>query len=351
MTRKEIFSSFDPNGVGIPNGNFAGLPFNDESAQIILLTAPWDVTTSYADGTASGPAAILDASPQLDLMDSDVEDAWKYGIYMLPPSDQWLSRNNEIRQHAKNHIRKLELGYEPEVLSKSHDLQHTNTACEDQMNSIIQQAESYIQKGKLTGLVGGDHSTPLGHITALSRHYDDFGILQIDAHADLRNAYEGFKYSHASIFYNALKLDQVTCLVQAGIRDYCEEEWQLATEDPRVHMHLYQNIEEHLMHGVSFAAWVEKMLAPLPGDVYLSIDIDGLDPSLCPNTGTPVPGGFTFYQAVFIIKKLVQSGRKIIGFDLCEVAGNEWDANVGARLLYKMCNLAGLSNELTTEPF
>jgi len=189
--------------------------------------------------------------------------------------------------------------------------------------------------------LGGDQSTPLGLSKALSKKYDDIGILHIDAHADLRNAYEGFEFSHASIMFNAIKMPQVSRLVQLGIRDYCEAEVQLIQSDPRIHTYFDREIKHREYSGENWAGICHEIIGKLPEKVYISLDIDGLDPKLCPNTGTPVPGGLEFEQVLFLVEKLTASGRKVIGFDLNEVSPgeDEWDANVAARLLYRMINL------------
>jgi agmatinase len=200
------------------------------------------------------------------------------------------------------------------------------------------------------GLVGGDHSTPLGFMEALAEKHSEFGILQIDAHCDLRKAYEGFEFSHASIMYNALKLRQVKKLVQVGIRDWCEEENNyIRSSKGRVVTFFDHAMKRSLYEGTSWKSLCDKIVSQLPKNVYVSFDIDGLDPKLCPSTGTPVPGGLEFEQAVYLIEQVVRKGKKIIGFDLNEVApgADEWNGNVGARMLYKMCNLAAASNNLT----
>jgi agmatinase len=136
-------------------------------------------------------------------------------------------------------------------------------------------------------------------------------------------------------------LPGVTRLVQVGVRDFCEEEAQRIDESAgRIVTFFDADLQARLAAGEPWAALVEEMLAPLPRTVYLSFDIDGLDPALCPHTGTPVPGGLNFAQACFLLRALAQSGRRLVGFDLVEVApgpdGDEWDGNVGARLLYKL---------------
>jgi agmatinase len=206
-----------------------------------------------------------------------------------------------------------------------------------------------LKAGKLIGLVGGEHSVPLGFFRALSDQYDRFGILQIDAHADLRKSYEGFTYSHASIMYNALKLPSIGRIVQVGVRDYCEEEVNVVQRAMgRVVTYYDEDIKDKLYKGRTWDILCDEIIAQLPKHVYISFDIDGLDPKLCPSTGTPVAGGLEFHQAIHLIKKLVLSDRKIIGFDLCEVSPgkNDWDANVGARVLYQLCNWSAVSNGL-----
>ncbi len=175
-----------------------------------------------------------------------------------------------------------------------------------------------------------------------------FGILQIDAHCDLRKAYEGFNYSHASIMYNVLnEVPQVKKLVQAGIRDFCQEEWDyICNSDFRVITYFDKNIKERQYEGQTWKQIADEIIQHLPEKVYISFDADGLDPKLCPNTGTPVQGGFETEQVFYLFKQILQSGRKIIGFDLNEVGvgENDWDSNVGARVLFKLCNFLVHSN-------
>jgi agmatinase len=339
---------FNPSGVGLKNGNFIGLPFTEKSARLILLPVPWDVTVSYGEGTALGPEAIRDASTQLDLFDSDVEDAWKLGIFMQPTDQVVLKKRDELRQLAWPYIQFLEQGGNVTgELSMRKALDEMNTGCSEMNKWVFNQSKRLLAAGKLVGIVGGDHSVPLGFIQALAEKYEEFGILQIDAHLDLRGSYEGFTFSHASIFNNALKEKAVSKLVQVGIRDYCEEEVKLVEkEEERISVFFDQELKENRFNGKSWNVQCGKIVEELPELVYVSFDIDGLDPKLCPNTGTPVPGGLDFPEAVFLLKKVVESGRKIIGFDVCETGNNEWDANVAARIIYKLCNLAGRSNGL-----
>lgn len=339
---------FNPSGVGLKNGNFIGLPFTEETAGLVLLPVPWDVTVSYGEGTALGPEAIRDASAQLDLFDQDVENAWQLGIFMLPEDEALLKTRKELRLQASFYIHFLEKGGNvTEKLSMRKALDEINSGCQKMNEWVFKQSKAMLDAGKLVGIVGGDHSVSLGFIKALAEKHEEFGILQIDAHLDLRNSYEGFTFSHASIFYNALKERAVSKLVQVGIRDYCEEEMELVqSEEERISVFFDQELKENRFDGKTWNVQCGEIVEELPELVYVSFDIDGLNPNLCPNTGTPVPGGLEFTEAVFLLKKVVESGRKIIGFDVCETGNNEWDANVSARIIYKLCNLAGRSNGL-----
>jgi agmatinase len=345
--KHRLIENFDPNGVSSFNGIF-GLPFDEETAGLIIIPIPWEVTVSYSSGTAGGPQAILDASYQLDLFQTDIKDAWKMGIYMAPIPQDMILKSHNYRSMAKNYLSWLEGGsseLQSERFLAVPDL--INKACEEMNHWVLEQSRYFMDKGKLVALVGGDHSTPLGLIKALAEKHNSFGILQIDAHADLREAYENFEYSHASIAYNSLKLPQISKLVQVGIRDLSEDEFILAKEDNRIITFFDSDIKENLFEGKAWNIICDDIVNQLPDDVYVTIDVDGLDPKLCPNTGTPVPGGFEIDQMMYLMKQIVKSRKRIIGFDVVEVApgppGDQWDGNVGARLLYRMANLCGVS--------
>jgi agmatinase len=343
-------SQFDPNSVGILSNNIFGLPFSEEDAKLVLLPVPWEVTVSYANGTARGPEQIFKASFQVDLYDPDVKDGWKKGFYMREPDKHLLLRSDYLRKEAELYIKFLVEGGDigdNQFLKKT--LVDVNTGTRVMNEWVYNQTLALLNKGKLVGLVGGDHSTPLGYYKAIGEKKGDFGILQIDAHCDLRDSYEGFQYSHASIMYNALKeVPQLTKLVQVGIRDYCEEELDFIKDNPeRVTTFFDKDIKEALFEGEQWKSICDRIIDALPQQVYISFDIDGLDPKLCPHTGTPVPGGFEVAQIFYLFKRVLASGRQLIGFDLNEVSTShdEWDANVGARVLFKLCNLLVMNNE------
>jgi len=342
-------TQFDPNSVSLVSNNVFGLPFSEEDAALVLVPVPWEVTVSYTHGTARGPEQIFRASLQVDLYDADVKDGWKSGFYMREQDKHMLLRSDYLRKEAELYLKFLTEGgniSENAFLKKT--LVDVNTGTKLMNEWVYGQTMELLNKGKLVGLVGGDHSTPLGFFKAIGEKKGDFGILQIDAHCDLRNGYEGFQYSHASIMYNALnEVPQLTKLVQVGVRDYCEEELDyVKNSNGKVKTFFDKDIKARQYEGEAWKTICDDIISSLPQQVYISFDIDGLDPKLCPRTGTPVPGGFEAEQLFYLFKKVIDSGRKLIGFDLMEVSTShdEWDANVGARVLFKLCNLLVYSN-------
>ena len=331
---------FNPNTIAIPNGNFFGFPYTIEESEIVIVPVPWDVTASYRAGTSKAPEAVKAASLQLDFFDFDVERAWETRIGTEVLSNTIVEANKTYRKLSEQIIANLELG---KPIDKKV-LESVNKACEVVNTYVYKLCKSHLENGKKIGLIGGDHSSPLGYIQALSEIYDDFGILHFDAHADLREAYEGFVYSHASIMFNALQFESLKKLVQVGIRDVCQDETDLANTDERIVQFNDFALKEAAFSGYTWKEQCDNIIQQLPQNVYISFDIDALSREYCPNTGTPVPCGLSYNEAIFLIKLLKKSGRNIIGFDLCEVgvghakpSVDEWDANVGARLLYKLC--------------
>lgn len=331
-------TQFDPNGVGV-KGTIFGLPWTEEEAEIIVLPAPWDVTVSFGAGTALAPEAILEASSQIDYYHLDIPEAWRKKVAMAEIPEVWQAKGKALRIKAEAYINWLEEG----GVSKHKGmmgviLQEINEECA-QLNEYVAQETLYWRgQGKRTILLGGDHSTPLGHIRALATE-EPFALLQIDAHADLRIAYEGFDFSHASIMHNVLKDVNVKQLVSVGVRDLCEQEAAEHVANSKITCYYDQRLKERLFQGESWAMLCQEIINSLPEKVYVSVDIDGLHPSNCPNTGTPVPGGLSFDQLTYLLNQLRKSNKTVVGADLVEVGNNDWDANVGARMLWQLVHL------------
>lgn len=342
-TKEEKINTFNPNNAGLTDSQIFGLPFNESESDVVLLPVPWEVTVSYGSGASAGPEHIFDASFQVDLFHPEFPKLWTRGIALLESSPGMRERSDSLKAKAAHIIEAWGTGSvseeDPELRAVFDEI---NTACEEMVADVERRTGEWLDKGKIVGLLGGDHSTPLGFLRALAKRHVSFGILHIDAHMDLRIAYEGFTYSHASIMYNALQLPQISKLVQVGIRDYCEEENSVvAAHNTRVVVHTDAEIQRAAFEGQTWKERCDAILAALPEKVYVSFDIDGLDPTLCPNTGTPVPGGLGFQQATYLFSKLKER-KQIIGFDLVEVApgDDDWNGNVGARLLYHLCGVA-----------
>lgn len=339
---------FDPNAAATAESGIFGLPFSQEQSTLVLFPVPWEATTSYGGGTSEGPAAILEASKQVDLFDGDVLKPYEPGIFMQEDTGEVRAWNEEARALAQKIIA---VGGE---IEGDHELDSALTRVNElsaKVNDwVANRTREILKAGKIAAVVGGDHAVPFGALQAVAEKHPSFGILHFDAHLDLRIAYEGFTWSHASIMYNVMeRIPAVNKLVQVGIRDFCEQEWDYTVKlGARSRVFTDRDCARRKFQGESWAKTVQDIVSQLPKEVWVSFDIDGLDPRFCPHTGTPVPGGLDFQEANYILAELVRSGRKIIGFDLNEVApspgdpdnrdnNDEWDANVGARLLYKLC--------------
>lgn len=336
-------SKFDPNAAAGNESGIFGLPCQEAESALVYLPVPWEVTTSYGGGTSKAPAAILEASRQVDLFDMDVLRPYEAGLFMLPESDELRNLNEKAKQVAQKVMDAVAEGTENSA-ENQQNIEMVNQWCQTMNQIVYQETRRLLKAGKVVGVVGGDHSVPFGALQAIGEQYSSFGVLHFDAHSDTRRAYEGFTWSHASIMYNVLeRIPQVSKLVQVGIRDLCEQEVNtVLLHGERVSTYYDRDLARRKLEGMSWGQLAREMIALLPDSVWVSFDIDGLDPRFCPHTGTPVPGGLDFHEANYLLSLLVASGRKVIGFDLNEVAPNlenpndEWDANVGARLLYKL---------------
>jgi agmatinase len=353
MTKEEIIQSFDPSQPGLADATIFGLPFSADQSEIIIIPVPWEVTVSYGAGASEGPEAVLDASFQVDLHHQDFPELWKLGMYLAEIPEAWKSNSDTYKALAQPIIEALEDGQDvaqiPVLLASLNEI---NAVCRNLHTEVKDTVLYWMNQGKKVVLLGGDHSTPLGYYEALATIHTDFGLLHLDAHMDLRIAYEGFTYSHASIMYNALQIPQISKIVQVGIRDFCVQEVEVVQQqNGRVVVHTDSDLKQETFEGKTWKQQCEEIIQALPQKVCISFDIDGMYPWYCPNTGTPVPGGFSFEQATYLFNLLAKSGKEIIGFDLVEVAPGEnddWDGNVGARMLFHMCGVLAKNNGLNT---
>ena len=337
--------TFDPDAAAPSESGIYGLPFTPDESHVVVIPVPFEATTSYGGGTSGGPAAVLEASKQVDLYDHETGKPYEAGIAMLDIDGDIVRWNDEAKALAAK------------VIETGGPVDDETEAAAANVNAIAERVNEWVyaktrallDAGKMPVTLGGDHAVPFGAIRAYAEKYPGLGILHLDAHADLRDAYEGFTWSHASIFHNVMtRLGDVGKLVQVGVRDLGHaENKMIADSNGRIVTFFDADIAARKDEGTPFARIADEIVATLPGVVYLSWDIDGLDPTLCPGTGTPVPGGLSWNEAIALLRAVRKSGKRIVGLDLCEVApgDSEWDANVGARLLYKMIGFALLTQK------
>ncbi len=335
-------NQFDPNARSSAGSGVFGLSCSDEDARVVLVPVPFEATTSYGGGAADGPRAILAASHQVDLFDVETGRPYEAGIAMLA-EEAAVREWSEAGSTAAAEVRAgLDAGLDDAAVADAR--RTVDDACARTNDWLYRTVSRRLADGRLVGTIGGDHGSVFGAIHAAAEHHagrGPLGILHLDAHADLRREYEGFRWSHASIMDNVLRELGGVTLTQVGIRDLCEEEYdRIRAETERVRAFFDADLTRQRFDGRTWSDQVEEIVAGLPRSVYVSFDVDGLDPALCPHTGTPVPGGLSFQQAIHLVAAVARSGRRIVGFDLNEVApgpdGDEWNANVGARVLYKL---------------
>lgn len=305
------------------SGGLFGLPHLPEEARVRVLGVPYEATVSYGAGTAEALDAVMHASKQVELH----AGPWREGVALLPGADLVRAWNDE----ASRAVAKVRVGDSaPRVVDAFGELVRAH---------VDGQVSAVLKDGAIPAVLGGDHSVAVGAVHAAARRVPGVGLLHIDAHADLRDEYEGFHTSHACAVRRMLEAEVAVC-VSVGLRDTGARERAFMEQDPRVHWWEDEALARRSWAGEAFPALCDRLIAPLPSSVWITWDIDGLDPSLCPGTGTPVPGGLTWREAMELIAAVRRSGRTVLGFDLVEVGPSAWDANVGARLLWALAGLA-----------
>lgn len=314
--------AFDPNNSAPEDSGLFALPFTVGDAAIVVVPAPWDASSSQGWRSSTAPDAVYEASKYVELFDPTHGAFYRCGIAMD-------SIDAEIRALNGSAIALQE--------RPDFDGAELTPVCERVNEIIRRQVDVHLDRDKQVGLLGGDHSVSYGSVEAHLARYPDMGILQIDAHCDLRCAFDRIRYSHASIMYNVLETLGATSLVQVGVRGLCDFEAQYVRESPKVHTFFDTDLHRARAGGEPWSSVCGRIVDALPETVYISLDVDGLEPAWCPHTGTPVPGGIGYNDAVYLLNEVTRSGRKIVGFDLVEVGGDSFDAGIAAHLLYQLC--------------
>lgn len=329
-------TTFDPDAPGAGSETLFGLPHTVDEARVVVIPVPFEATTSYGRGTARAPERVLEASKQVDLNDVQTGEPWREGIAMLPVDPDIVAWNDAACADALPIVQQGG-AHTPELQAA---LARVNALGEKLNQRVYERTREILHRGAVPGVLGGDHAVSFGAIQAAAEKHPGLGILHVDAHADLREAYEGFTWSHASIFWNVReRIPNLAHIVQVGIRDFGTKEAERVESWGNLTAFTDHEIQWEMASGEPWMRIAARILRQLPKKVWVSFDVDGLDPALCPATGTPVPGGLSWWQALLLLQLLAE-GHDIVGFDLVEVGDAEWDANVGARLLYKLAGFA-----------
>ena len=258
-------------------------------SKIVILPVAYDKTSTWIKGAEKGPKAILEASVALELFDIETRtEVYKQGIFTLPV---------------------LEIEADPEKMAKQ----------------VETRVSELLNKDKFVVTIGGEHSVSIGAISAVSKSVDNLTVLQLDAHSDLRDIYEGSKYNHACVMARVAENNK---FVQVGIRSMDIGEKDKISEDRIFYAHdIFDN-----------DFWIEKASEKLSENVYITIDLDVFDPAIMPSTGTPEPGGLDWYKVINFLKT-VSEKKNIVGFDVVELCPNEYNKApdfLAAKLIYKL---------------
>jgi agmatinase len=272
-------------------GHFLGLPFRRSAAKIAILPVAFDLTSTYGKGSDKGPAALIEASRNVELYDIETDsEAYLHGIYTAPI----------IRAKTS----------------------------EAMLKKTYQKTREFLNEGKFVVVLGGEHSISYAPIRAYSEKYPQLTVLQFDAHADLQEAYENNPWSHASVMARVREIPGIKKIVAAGIRSMSREE--LASLDRKSTFFAHEIAEDR--------TWMDRLLKKLSGPVYITFDLDVFDSALMPSTGTPEPGGFSWNQALHILKRVAKE-KNLVGCDVVELCPNKnmrAPDYLAAKLVYKL---------------
>lgn len=329
-------------------GDYFGVPCMPEQAQLVLISVPWDATAPAGALSSYAPDAIIEVSERMDPYDPISPDEWKKGFatadvdYTLQERSQQLRSDVEkLRSYAVSGggiMKPLADDY------YSRRQRRVEDGCRDMVAAVRREAGAWLRQGKVVGLVGGDHSTPQGLIEALAEREEGLGILHMDARCRLKARSEGFEYSCESLMYNVLKgVPGVRRVVQVAQRDFSATEHRVARESDRIVLYDTDRIASMRFGGASWRDVCDAIVAELPQTVYVDFDISVLSIENCPHSPYAAPGGMRFDEALYMVNRVVESGRRIAGFDVAGVVPkveDYVDAEVAARMLYRLCGMA-----------
>lgn len=274
------------------NSTYAGIPDSyatSEKSKIVLIPVPYDGTSTWKKGADKGPDAFLAASENMELYDIETDsEVYKQGVFLSPPVTE-------------------------------------NSSPEAMVAAVAEKVKSYLNRNKFVTLFGGEHSISIGSIRAFSKFYENLTVVQIDAHADLRQSYEGSTCNHACALYEA---SQTTHLIQVGIRSMEHNEKSV--------MNLDNVFFAHEMESDEY--WIEQAIERMTDNVYITFDLDALDPSILPATGTPEPGGMLWYETLAFLREVFKE-KNVVGFDIVELCPEPAlyaSDFLAAKLYYKM---------------
>ena len=323
------------------------LDFDHSSAEMILIAAPWELSASYRRGSSNSPDHIVKTSSQIDAFYPGYPQLVQKGICYLGDIAKLQDQQGPLLEISREYIQNFENKTNLSRKSKFH-LKALNHACIRMIGDLKAHILNLISQNKHVGMIGGEHSVSEAAIQALSEKFSSFSILQIDAHMDLRPSYQQLEHSHASVMYNCLKVPQVSSLCQVSCRDFSQEEFSFCRQNKsRINSFTAEHLAQNHFEGKSWQSQCNEIISCLSDDVYVTVDIDGLCPAFCPQTGTPVPGGVSYHQLIYLLKSLVRSKKRMIGFDLVEVVGStdSLDCIVASHLLFQLSMLCLHSNE------
>ena len=256
---------FDPDAPASGDGLF-GLPHTEDQAAVVVIPVPFEATASYRRGTRNAPNAILSASKQVDLHDLETGEPWRAGIAIQSEDPRFSEWNDLAAADALALI--AEGGVDPSHSEQVAQAERVDAVMEKMNQLVYEKTAAVLKKGKIPAILGGDHSVPFGAIRAAAEKYPGLGILHVDAHADLRKAYEGFTWSHASILYNVrTRIPGLGHTVQVGIRDVGQQERQFSEEDLELTTWFHPLVAWELAGGETWLRLVNRMIAPLPDTV------------------------------------------------------------------------------------